>query len=352
VMRADGRRRDQEVRALLEAVLKKLGGGSLMRRRHFAAGLLLTLVAPLTAEAQQTGKYRIGYLSIAAEEHITHMLKSLEEALQERGYTAGRNVLFERRFADGRPDRLPELAADLVRLHVNVIVTYGATATRAAKNATTAIPIVMLVHPDPVAAGLIASFALPGGNVTGLARLSQELSAKRLALLKDAVPTITRAAILWYPGSRDGEQSVKETEVAARTLGVQVQVMGIRDPSELESAFNSIKDAHGLIAVPSTVFFDSRAEIARLALKHRLPAIFPEKEFVDAGGLMAYGANLSAEFRRAATYVDKILKGATPAALPVEQPTNFELVINLKTAKALRLTIPPSVLARADQVIE
>jgi putative ABC transport system substrate-binding protein len=187
--------------------------------------------------------------------------------------------------------------------------------------------------------------------------LSQELSAKRLALLKDAVPALTRVAILWYPGSRDGEQSVKETEVAARTLGVPVQVVGIRDPSELESAFNSIafnsiKDVHGLIAVPSTMFFDSRAEIARLALRHRLSAIFPEKEFVDAGGLMAYGANLSEEFRRAATYVDKILQGAKPAALPVEQPTKFELVVNLKTAKALGVTIPPLLLLRADQVIE
>ena len=330
-----------------------MGPGDRITRRTLLCGLTLSaLASPLGSEAQQAGKYRIGYLSIAAEEHITHLLKNLEEALHERGYIAGRNAIFERRFADGRPERLPELAADLVRLHVNVIVAYGATATRAAKNATAAIPIVMLVHPDPVAAGLIASFALPGGNVTGLARLSQELSAKRLALLKDAVPTITRAAILWYPGSRDGEQSVRETEAAARTLGISVQVVGIRDPSELESAFNSIKDTHGLIAVPSTMFFDSRADIARLTLRHRLSAIFPEKEFVDAGGLMAYGANLTEEFRRAATYVDKILKGAKPAALPVEQPTKFELVVNLKTAKTLGLTIPPSLLLRADQVIE
>jgi len=324
-----------------------------MNRRAFIGTLAGGLLAPpLAAEAQQAGQYRIGCLSIAAEEHIAHLLKGLDEALHERGYTAGRNVIFERRFADGRPERLPGLAADLVRLHANVIIAYGATATRAAKNATAAIPIVMLVHPDPVASGLVASFAQPGGNVTGLARLSQELSAKRLALLKDAVPSITHAAILWYSGSRDGERSVQEAEVAARTLGVTVQAVGVRDSSELAPAFDSIKDAHGLIAVPSTMFFDSRAEIARLALIHRLPAIFPEREFVDAGGLMAYGANLSEEFRRAATYVDKILKGAKPADLPVEQPTKFELTINLKTAKTLGLTIASPLLQRADQVIE
>jgi len=326
----------------------------MITRRVFIGGIAVsTLAAPIAAEAQQARKvYQIGYLSITAEEHITHLLKGFEEALHERGYITGRNVIFERRFADGRPERLPELAADLVRLHVNVIVAYGATATRAAKNATAAIPIVMLVHPDPVAARLVATFARPGGNVTGLARLSQELSAKRLALLKDAVPTMARAAVLWYPGSRDGERSVKETEMAARGLGIEVRVVAIRDPSELEEVFDSIKDAHGVIAVPSTMFFDSRAEIARLALRHRLPAIFPEKEFVDVGGLMAYGASLSEELRRAATYVDKILKGAKPADLPVEQPTKFEFVINLRTAKALGLTIPPSVLGRADEVIQ
>ena len=237
---------------------------------------------------------------------------------------------------------------------MSLIVAYGATSTRAAKDATAGIPIVMIVHPDPVSAGLVASLAHPGGNITGLARLSQELSAKRLALLKEAVPGLTRVAALWYSEGRDGERSLQQIEAAARSLGLQVHVRGIRKSSELESAFSAMKEgrADGLITVPSTMLSDNRTTIAEQALKQRLPAISPEKEFVEANGLMAYGANLADEFRRAAAYVDKILKGAKPADLPVEQPTKFELVINLKTAKALGLAIPHSLLLRADHVIE
>jgi len=318
-----------------------------------ALGIGLTL-APAAAEAQQAGKVRvIGFLSISSHEHIAYPLRALEEGLRELGYVEGQHVTFERRFADGKPERLPELARELL-LRVSIIVAYGATSTRAAKNATAAIPIVMIVHPDPVSAGLVASLAHPGGNITGLARLSQELSAKRLALLKEAVPGLSRVAALWYSESRDGERSLQQIEAAAKSLGLQVQVRGIRNPNELESAFSAMKEgrADGLIIVPSTMLSDNRTTIAQLALKQRLPAIFPEKEFVEADGLMAYGANLAGEFRRAANYVDKILKGTKPADLPVEQPTKFELVINLKTAKALGLTIPQSLLLQATEVIE
>ena len=315
----------------------------------------MLLAAPLATEGQQTGKvWRIGYLSISPRESVAHLLKALQEGLRELGYSEGRNVVFEHRFADGTLARLPELAADLVSLRMNIIVAYGATSTRAVKDATAAIPIVMMVHPDAVSAGLVASLAHPGGNVTGLARLSEELSAKRLELLKEAVPRVSRAAILWYPGSKDGERSLHETETAARSLGVKVQPVGIRDPGEFRVAFASIREQHGdgLVTVPSTMLSDNRTLIANLAARHRLPAIFPEREFVDAGGLMSYGASLSDQFHRAATYIDKILKGAKPADLPIEQPTKFELVINVNTAKALGLTIPPSLLGRADEVIQ
>jgi putative ABC transport system substrate-binding protein len=316
---------------------------------------LALLAAPLAVEAQQAGKLRrIGFLSISPRDQAGHLLRSLEEGLRELGYVQARDVAFDTRFADGKPERLPGLVAELVRLNVDLIVAYGATAARAAKNATATIPIVMLVHPDPVSAGLVASLAHPGGNVTGLARLSQELSAKRLALLKEAVPTSSRAAALWYAGSRDAERSVQETEAAAHGLGVSVRPFPIRAPGELDSAFVAIAEwrADTLIVVPSSVLWDNRTTIVKLAEKHRLSAIFPEQEFVEAGGLIAYGASLRDQFRRASTYVDKILKGTKPADLPVEQPTKFELIINLKTAKALGLTLPPSLLLRADEVIQ
>ena len=327
----------------------------MMDRRAFlgtvGSGLL---AAPLAAEAQPGKVWRIGYLSISPRESVAHLLKALEGRLRELGYREGRNVVFEPRFADGTLARLPELAADLVRRRMDIIVTYGATSTRAAKDATARIPIVMIVHPDAVSAGLVGSLGHPGGNITGLARLSEELSAKRLELLKEAVPRLSRAGLLWYPGSKDGERSLHETEAASRSLGVEVQPVAVRDSGELQAAFATIREQQGdgLITVPSTMLSDNRALIANLAERNRLPGSFPEREFVDAGGLMSYGASLSDQFQRAATYVDKILKGAKPGDLPVEQPTKFELVINLKTAKALGLTIPPALLARADQVIE
>ena len=327
-----------------------------MRYRALISVFVLgVLFMPVATDAQQAPKqYAIGYLSISPHERVAHLLKALEGALRDLGYTEGRNVTFERRFADGQPERLPALAENLVRLKPNVIVAYGATAARAAKNASSDIPIVMMVHPDPVTAGLVTSMSKPAGNVTGLARLSQELSAKRLALLKEAVPGLSRVAVLWYPGSRDGERSLQEIENAARPLGVQVHVFAIHRSADLEAAFTAMKHerADGLVTVPSTMLFDNHPSIAALSAQHRLPAIFPDSEFVTAGGFMAYGAPLSVEFQRAATYVAKILKGAKPADLPVEEPTRLELAINLKTAKALDLAVPPSVLIRADQVLK
>lgn len=317
--------------------------------------VLGVLGAPLGSDAQPAPKqYTIGYLSISRHERVAHLLRALEAGLHDRGYTEGRNLTFEHRFADGQPERLPMLAENLVRLKPSVIVAYGATAARAAKNATADIPIVMMAHPDPVSAGLVASLSQPGGNITGLARLSQELSAKRLELLKDAIPGLSRVALLWYPGSRDGERSVQEIERAARPLGVHIQVLGIHSPDDLEAAFAAMQHGHAeaLITVPSTMLFDNHPAIVALSAKHRLPAIFPDFEFVEAGGLMAYGARLSDEFHRAAIYVAKILQGAKPADLPVEQPTKFVLGLNLKTAKVLGLTIPPHLLMLADEVLQ
>jgi putative tryptophan/tyrosine transport system substrate-binding protein len=317
--------------------------------------VLGVLVAPVGVDAQQASKsYTIGFLSISPHERVAHLLRALEEGLRDLGYAEGRNVAFVHRFADGQPERLPALAENLVQLKPSIIVAYGATAARAAKRATADIPIVMMIHPDPVSSGLVASMAKPGGNVTGLARLSQELSVKRLEILKDAMPGLSRVAVVWYQGSRDGERSVHEIEKAAQPLGVQVQVFGIRGPGDLETAFAGMKHAHAdaVITVPSTMLFDNHPVIAALAAKHRLPGIFPDSEFVEAGGLMAYGARLSDEFRRAAMYAAKILRGAKPADLPVEEPTKLEFVINLKTAKALGRVIPPSTLIRADRVLE
>jgi putative ABC transport system substrate-binding protein len=273
--------------------------------------------------------------------------------MRELGWGEGENIAFEPRWAEGQVERLPELATALVQRNVHLIIAYGATATRAAQHVTSTIPLVMIVHPDPVAAGLVASFAQPGGNITGVARVSQELSAKRLELLTEAIPGLSHVAVLWQPGSQDRERSLALTHAAAQSRGVQLHPIAVHDPREFEEAFSAIARHHvgGLITVPGTMFGDHRAVIADLAAKHLLPAIFPEKEFVDAGGLMSYGTSLLAQFRRAAYYVDRILKGTKPADLPVEQPMKFELVINLKTAQALGLTIPPTLLFQADEVI-
>jgi len=320
-----------------------------------AAGVLGLLAAPLAPEAQQTGKIsRVGRLSPVSASVDAPLLAAFRQGLGDLGWVEGRNITFETRFAEGRADRLPELAAELVRLNVDVIVSGATPGALAAKNATATIPIVMVTTGDPVASGLISSLAKPSGNLTGLTVRGRELSAKRLQLLKEAFPRVTRVAVLSNPTNPETEPMVKGLEVAARSLGVQLRVLEVRDPTEFAKAFAAIsRERAGAIMVLTDLLFNThRRQILELAAKSRLPATYGFRQDVDAGGLMFYGAALADMYYGAATYVDKILKGVKPADLPVEQPTKFELVINLKTAKALGLTIPPSMLARADRVIE
>jgi putative tryptophan/tyrosine transport system substrate-binding protein len=278
----------------------------------------------------------------------------LRQRLRELGYLEGQNIAFESRFADGKTDQLPGLAAELVALKVDVIVTSGTPASLAAKQATRTIPIVMAQLADPVGAGLVASLGRPGGNVTGLTTQDVDLSGKRLEMLLQVVPKVSRFAVLIDETSPGSMLIARGTQVAAQSLGVQLQSLGVRGPAELDGAFSAMKEARAgaLIVESSSLLFTSRTRLADLTLKNRLPTMFAQKEYAEAGGLMAYSADFSDLFRRTATFVDKILKGAKPADLPVEQPTKFELVINLKTAKALGVTIPPSLLARADEVIQ
>ncbi len=327
--------------------------------RSKAVGIVLLalwlLAMPFAADAQQPKKvYRIGYLGTSPREQMLHMLKALEEGLRERGYVVGRDIVIEYRFADGKAERLPDLAAELVRLNVDVIVTSATPATLAAKNATTTIPIVMAAVGDPVGAGLVGSLARPGGNITGLSLLNPALSGKRVELLKEILPGATRLGVLGNPTNPWTALMVREIEVAARTLGMQLQRLEAERPTDFEAAFGAATRgrAAALLVLEDPLMFAYRPTIVGLAARSRLPAAYGLREFVDAGGLMSYGASAPDLFRRAATYVDKILKGGKPADLPVEQPTKFELVINLKTAKALGLKIPPSVLIRADEVIQ
>jgi len=329
-----------------------------MDRRRFigtiASGLL---AAPLAAEAQQVAKIpRLGFLgnSVTA---LAHLRESFVEGLRDLGYVEGRDVVIEYRFAEGKVERFPALAAELVALKVAVIVALPTPAAQAAKQATKTIPIVFAGVGDPVAGGLVTSLARPGGNVTGLSGLGPELVGKCLEQLKQAVPGVSQVAVLWQPGGqgeRTDRNNLKEAEVAARTLGVRLQLVEARGPTDFDRAFSDMTTARAgaLTVLPSNMFNTERRRLVDLAAKNRLPGVYQFREYVDAGGLMAYGANLADLNRRAATYVDKILKGAKPADLPVEQPTKFELVINLKTAKALGLTISPSVLGRADEVIQ
>jgi putative ABC transport system substrate-binding protein len=327
------------------------------RRTFLARTGAVLLAAPLAAEAQQAGKVaRIGYLAgnLAASPHLP---EAFREGLRDLDYVEGRNLVLEFRDAEGKLERLPTLAAELVALKVDVIVTGNTPATLAAKQATKTISVVFAVAVDPVASGLVTSLARPGGNVTGLSNLFPELVGKCLEQLTQAVPGVSRAAVLWHPGAL-GEGAdkdiVKEAEVAVRALGMRLQFVEVRGRDDFERAFSDMTRARagGLTVLGSPMFLGERRRLVDLAAKNRLPAVYPQREFVDAGGLMAYGPNTADLFRRAATYVDKIFRGAKPADLPVEQPTKFELVINLKTAKALGLTIPPSLLQRADEVIQ
>jgi putative ABC transport system substrate-binding protein len=329
-----------------------------MDRRDTVLALLALGAAPLAAKAQQAAKVpRIGYLTSNLASN-PRSVDAFLQGLRDLGYVEGRNVVIEYRDAEGKLERLPALASELLVLKVDVIVAAAGTlAALAAHQATKTIPIVVIAVGDPVTSGLVTSLARPGGNVTGLSALSADLTRKWLELLKQAVPTVSRVALLLQPGAlgeRTEKDIVKEAEVAARVLGVRLQVVEARGPADFDRAFSDMTRAHaGALMVPSTSMFNSeRRRLLTLAAKTRLPTLFTFREYVDAGGLMSYGPNLADLFRRAATYVDKILKGAKPGDLPVEQPAKFELMINLKTAKALGLTIPPSVLQRADEVIQ
>jgi putative ABC transport system substrate-binding protein len=334
-----------------------------------SAGLLLlvilsTLFAPLAAEAQQAGKvYRIGFLSPSSPSDPESLaspfgergLAAFRQGLRDLGYVEGQNIAIEYRWAEGRFERLPDLAAELVRLKVDVIVSVVTQATLAAKNATGTIPIVLVAAGDPLGSGLVANLARPGGNVTGPSSMYGDLAGKQLELLKETVPKVSRVAVLWNPANAIWQaQMLRQTEIAARALGLQVQLLEARGPDELEGAFAAItrERASALLVQVDVIFALHARRIADLAAKRRVPAMYGSREHVEAGGLMSYAPNIPDLFRRAATYVDKILKGAKPADLPVEQPTKFELVINLKTAKALSLTIPQSLLQRADEIIQ
>ena len=315
------------------------------------------LFSPVAAEAQQAAKVpRIGFLvgNLAPNPHLR---EALLQGLRDLGYVEGRNVVIEYRDAEGKLERLPALAAELVALKVDVILAPGTLHALAVKQATKTIPIVVIGAADPVRSGLVTSLARPGGNVTGLSNLAPELVGKWLELLTQAVPGVSRLAVLWQPGGQDERTErdmLKAAEVAARALGVRLQFVEARGPADFDRAFSDMTRARaGALTVWSTpMFVSERRRLVDLAAKNRLPAVYPWREFVDAGGLMSYGANVADLYRRAATYVDKILKGTKPGDLPVEQATKFELVINLKTATALGITIPQSVLRRADEVIK
>ena len=323
------------------------------RRRFLLTSLAGAVAAPLAAGAQQAGKvYRIGLLSPTSQ---GLGVEGFREGLRALGYVEGRTIVVEHRSAEGRFDRLPELAAELVRIRVDVIVAVVTQAALAAKNATKTIPIVMLAVGDPVGAGLVTSLAQPGGNVTGTSFQNVEVAGKSLEFLKSVMPKLRVVTVLWNPANPVFQgQMVKETETAARSLGIQLRMLAARDAKEIERAFATMtgERTEALTVLPDPVFSAHLARIAALAVNGHLPSICAFREYADAGGLMGYSANFTERGRRTAVYVDKILKGAKPGDLPVEQPTKFDLVINLKTAKTLGLTIPPSLLQRADQVIE
>ena len=326
-------------------------------RNFLAASLALALVfAALAADAQQAAKiYRLGYLYIGTASEDLERLDLFRRSLRELGYVDGRNVVYEMRYAEGKPERLPDLAAELVRLKVDVIVATSGVAALAAKKATQTIPIVMTGSGDAVRQGIVASLARPGGNVTGLTLISPELSKKRLSILREILPRLSHVGVLWCgPINPVGEQEWAETQAAAKALRVQLSSLEARDREEIASAFASAAKQR----VQALVMFDcsslnpSVVQIVELSRKHRLPGMYPFPRFSEAGGLVSYGASELDRPVRAASYVDRILKGAKPADLPVEQPVKFELVINMKTAKALALTIPPSLAARVDRVIQ
>jgi putative tryptophan/tyrosine transport system substrate-binding protein len=316
-------------------------------------GVMLFAVC-VSVRAQQPQKiHRIGVLGATSPATIAARLDAFRQGLRELGYIEGKNIVVEYRYADGKLNRVPALAAEMVRLNVEVILTGGSAATRPAKEATTTIPIVMAQDTDPVGNGFVTSLARPGGNITGLSIVAPEIGGKQLELLKESVPKLLRVVVPSNPDEASYAQLRKETELAAKALKIETQFLDARGPQDIDTAFReATKRRADAILVPTMpIVAVQRAQIADLAVKNRLPAMYGQPEYVELGGLMFYGASINDLFRRAATYVDKILKGAKPADLPVEQPTKFELVINLKAAKQIGLTIPPNVLARADRVI-
>jgi putative ABC transport system substrate-binding protein len=308
----------------------------------------------LSAEAQQTGKvYRIGYLSPVTLSSDSTDIEAFRQGLRDLGYVEGNNVLIEYRFAEGKPDRLPDLVTELLRLKVDVIFARGTSGVQAAKKATTTVPLVT-VSGDPVAAGFVASLARPGGNITGLTNFTSELGGKRLELLKEVIPQISRVAVLWYPDDPLAALRMRETENAAPSLGLKLQPVEVRGPNDFELAFSAMKkERSGAFVVLRAPLIINRLKlVVELAAKNLVPAMYDDRDFTEAGGLMSYGTSIPDLYRRAAILVDKILKGAKPADLPVEQPTKFELIINLKAAKQIGLTIPQPVLYQADKVIK
>jgi len=328
-----------------------------MDRRVFlgsvAGGLL---AAPLMAEAQPAGRvYRIVYLGNSSVVLEADLVEAFRQGLRNLNYVEGRNIVIEYLWAEGRNDLFPALVAEAVRLKANVILTSGTPATLAAKEGTRTIPIVIAAMGDPISAGVVPSLARPGGNITGLASMTPEIDGKRLELLKELVPGLSRIAVLWNPTNPNNAARVNHIQAAAKTLRLTLEpLVGAADSQDLDKSFATIAAARAeaLVIESDRALLAHRAQIVDFATRRRLPALYPYREFVQAGGLVSYAPSYPAMFRRAATYVDKILKGAKPAELPVEQPTEFELVINMKTAKALGLTIPQSLLLRADQVIE
>jgi putative ABC transport system substrate-binding protein len=313
-----------------------------------AGGLLAT---PLAAEAQPAGKvYRIGFLR--AGQPPESYLDGFQQGLRERGYVYGQNVVVELRATDGSVDPLPRLTEELLRLKVDVFLASAAPAAVAVRRATTSVPIVFVGVVDPVGLGLVPSLGRPGGSITGLATTSADFAGKRLELLRAIVPSLRRVAVLWHPANPSNPIQLKGAQAAARALGMRLETVSIQGPNDFDSASKAVPGTDGLLFLESPLFTTHRARLAELAARSRLPAIYGQREYVEVGGLMSYGTHFKDLYRRAAWYVDKILKGAKPGDLPVEQPTNFELVINLKTAKALGLTIPPALLQRADHVIE
>jgi putative ABC transport system substrate-binding protein len=321
------------------------------RRRFLLTSVAGALAAPLAAEGQQAGKvYRIGVISGSSPSSDPNW-EVFVEKLRELGYVPSQNVVIERRFGEGRSETSYAAAVELLHSKIDVIWVGGTPGALAVKRATSTVPVVFIAIADPVGSGLVASLSRPGGNITGLTHITKEVHAKRVQLVKELIPGVSRIAVLAGPS---GQLFLADTQAAARALGLQVDVVEVRAADELEAAFSQAArgSAQALVVLPDTVFFAQRQRIGQLAATSRLPTVFELKGYVSVGGLMSYGADLSEQVRRSAVYVDRILKGAKPADLPVEQPTKFELVINLKTAKALGLTIPPALLLRADQVIE